>query len=78
MEQLERFLEKLRDAGYFVQTNWQKGLDRGMLEHVTIQTKERALNVLFHVYEKDRGYGLYIESKNILMNDDLELIKSML
>jgi hypothetical protein len=77
MKQLENFLNKLRDAGYSVMTNWQKELNRGYLEHITIKGKVGTMLVLFQVYGKTEGYSMYIESKGITFDEDLKVIKGI-
>ena len=80
MKQLERFIKLLRDNGYSTITNWQTKLDNGYIQCDRIFNKKNGENVivLFHVYEKDIGFGMYIESKSISFSESFKDIENSL
>lgn len=77
MKQLQLFFDKLRKAGYSISANWQQDLNKGMMESVTITGSVGSTYVLFHIYEGDNGYQMYIESKGNTFDDDLNTIKGI-
>lgn len=79
MKQLEIFLEKLRNAGYQVITNWQKELHRKQIfEYITIKGKIGFTTVIFHIYGEEEGYSMYIESKGTTFDDDMKIISGII
>lgn len=78
MEQLEKFLQQLRKAGYSARTNWQQKLNKGYLEHVTVQGNVGYVNVIFQVYGEGNGYSTYIESSGNTFEHDLNALKGII
>lgn len=77
MKRLQNFLNKLRNAGYRVNTNWQQKVGNGTLEHATIIGKVGYIQVIFHIYGENEGFQIYHESPCDTFDDDIALIKGM-
>jgi len=72
MKQLIILLNMLENSGFLILVNWEKEFDEGIIRHCTIGKYEEVVTVLFHIYKENRGYDMYIESKEITFEGDLK------
>ena len=71
MEQLNKFLELLRQNDINIKTNWTTKTAFGILQHCTLYIGKKFIIVMFQIYEDENGYDYFVKSENGLFTEDL-------